>query len=134
MQKWKKYILLLKRALGIPYVNRIIFLLFVYKNVSQKNSFCIYEWKLRWLPSSKDNGPDYLHIYTTLFRSNVPFPSSNRALIWVHFKTVHYFNQPIFSLFSYLKNALHNLVIELCSAPFFSKLLYSYLLNSRTVL
>ena len=44
---------------------------------------------------------------------------STRALIWVHFKTVRYFSQPIFSLFSYLKNALHNLVIELCSAPFF---------------
>ena len=29
------------------------------------------------------------------------FPT--RALIWVHFKTVHYFTQPIFSLFSYLK-------------------------------
>ena len=44
---------------------------------------------------------------------------STQALIWVHFKTVHYFFQPIFSLFSYSKNALHNLVIELCSAPFF---------------
>ena len=30
---------------------------------------------------------------------------STRALIWVHFKTVHYFSQSIFSLFSYLKNA-----------------------------
>ena len=30
---------------------------------------------------------------------------SKRALIWVHFKTMHYFSQPIFSLFSYLKNA-----------------------------
>ena len=29
---------------------------------------------------------------------------STRTLIWVHFKTVHYFSQPIFSLFSYLKN------------------------------
>ena len=28
---------------------------------------------------------------------------STRALIWVNFKTVHYFSQPIFSLFSYLK-------------------------------
>ena len=44
---------------------------------------------------------------------------STRALIWVHFKTVHYFSQPIFGLFSYLKNAQHNLVIELCRAPFF---------------
>ena len=43
---------------------------------------------------------------------------STRALIWVHFKTVHYFYQPIYSLFSYLKNAYHNLVIELCRAPF----------------
>ena len=30
---------------------------------------------------------------------------SAHALILVHFKTVHYFSQPIFSLFSYLKNA-----------------------------
>ena len=29
------------------------------------------------------------------------FPT--RALIWVHFKTVRYFSQPIFSLFSYFK-------------------------------
>ena len=36
-------------------------------------------------------------------------------------KTVRYFSQPISSLFSYLKNALHNLVIELCSAPLFFK-------------
>ena len=36
----KKTILLLKRALGIPYVNRIDFFLFcLYKNVSQKNWF-----------------------------------------------------------------------------------------------
>ena len=36
----KKTILLLKRALGIPYVNRIeVFDFCVYKNVSQKNSF-----------------------------------------------------------------------------------------------
>ena len=46
---------------------------------------------------------------------------STRALIWVHFKTVRYFHQPIFSSFSYLKNALHNLVIELCSALYFLK-------------
>ena len=58
-----------------------------------------------------------------------------RAFISVHFKTVHYFSQPFFSLFSYLKNAQHNLVIGLCLAPFlFSKILYRYLLNSRTVL
>ena len=30
---------------------------------------------------------------------------STRALISVHLKTVRYFYQPIFSLFSYLKNA-----------------------------
>ena len=29
---------------------------------------------------------------------------STRALILVHFKNVHYFSQPSFSLFSYLKN------------------------------
>ena len=33
---------------------------------------------------------------------------STRALILVHFKTVHYFYQPIFSLFSYLK--MHNTI------------------------
>ena len=41
---------------------------------------------------------------------------SIHSLIWVHFKNEHYFSQPIFSLISYLKNALHNLVIELCIA------------------
>ena len=30
---------------------------------------------------------------------------STRALIWVHFKTVRYFSQSIFSSFSYLKDA-----------------------------
>ena len=39
--------------------------------------------------------PDLFQTKTDLF--------STRALIWVHFKTVHYFYQPIFSLFSYLK-------------------------------
>ena len=47
---------------------------------------------------------------------------------------MRYFSQPIFRIFSYLKNALHNLVIELCSALFFSKFFYSYILTSRTVL
>ena len=41
---------------------------------------------------------------------------STRALIWVHFETVHWVSQLIFSLFSHLKNALHNLAVELCSA------------------
>ena len=41
---------------------------------------------------------------------------STHSLIWVHFKTVHYISQPIFSLFSHLKNEVLNLVIELCSA------------------
>ena len=59
---------------------------------------------------------------------------STRAPIWVHFKTVQYFSQPIFRLFSYLKNALPSLVIELCSALFFSKIIYIYILTSRTVL
>ena len=45
------------------------------------------------------------------------FPT--RAFIWVHFKTVHYFYQPIFSLFSYLKNARHNSMTKLCYAFFF---------------
>ena len=44
---------------------------------------------------------------------------STRSLILVHFKTVHYCSQPIFNLFSYLKNAQHNLVIELFRAAFF---------------
>ena len=39
----QKTILLLKRALSIPYVNRIdFFALCVYKNVSQKNGFCVW--------------------------------------------------------------------------------------------
>ena len=59
---------------------------------------------------------------------------STRALISVHFKTVRYFSQPIFRLFSYFKNALHNLVIELCNALIFLKNIYSYILTSRTVL
>ena len=33
---------------------------------------------------------------------------STRALIWVHFKTVRYFSQPIFILFSYKK--MHNTI------------------------
>ena len=41
---------------------------------------------------------------------------STRALILVHFKNVNYFSQLIFSLFSHLNIALHNLVIQLCSA------------------
>ena len=41
-------------------------------------------------------------------------------------QTVRYFSQPIFRLFSYLKNALHNLVIELCSAPNKNKITVIY--------
>ena len=42
LQKSKKTILVLKRALEIPYVNRFDFFAFwVYKNVSQKSVFCI---------------------------------------------------------------------------------------------
>ena len=55
-----------------------------------------------------------------LFQPKTP-TISTRALISVHFKTVRYFSQPIFRLFSYLTNALHNLVIELCSALIFVK-------------
>ena len=40
---------------------------------------------------------DLFHPKTDLF--------STCALIWVHFTTVHYFSQPIFSLFLYLKNS-----------------------------
>ena len=46
---------------------------------------------------------------------------STLALIQMHFKTVHQFSQPIFSLFSHLKNTLHNLVISLCSTLKYSK-------------
>ena len=42
---------------------------------------------------------------------------STRALIWLYFKTMNYFSQQFFLIFIF-KNALHNLVIELCSAPF----------------
>ena len=63
-------------------------------------------------------GGNRRHIIKDLFQPNTDL-FSTRAFIWVHFKTVHYFSQQIFSLFLYLKNALHNLVIELCSAPFF---------------
>ena len=59
---------------------------------------------------------------------------STGALIWVHFKTVRYFSQPIFRLFSYLTNALHNLVIELCIAPVLFQTIYSYIITLRTVL
>ena len=47
--------------------------------------------------SKEKNAVDLFQPKTDLF--------STRALIWVHFKTVHYFSQPIFSLFSYFKNA-----------------------------
>ena len=49
---------------------------------------------------------------------------STHALIRVHFKVVHWFSQPIFSLFLHLNSALHNVVIELCSAL---ELLHKYL-------
>ena len=62
---------------------------------------------------------DLFHPKTELF--------STRALIWVHFKTVHYFSQLIFSLFSYFKNALHNLFIKLCSAPFFKNIVQLFI-------
>ena len=51
----------------------------------------------------------------------------------MHYKVVHYFSQPIFSLFSHLNSAQHNLVIELCCAlkidflkRFYSKLAHSF--------
>ena len=57
----KKTILLLKSALGIPYINKIDFLAFcVYKNVSQKNWF-LYMNENYNLPSSKDNAHVYIH-------------------------------------------------------------------------
>ena len=54
-KKYKKTILLLKRALGIPYVNRIDFLIFVYINVSQKN----------WFLYMNENDDDCHHWKTT---------------------------------------------------------------------
>ena len=65
-------------------------------------------WNILLLIKMSSSALDLFQPKTDLF--------STRALIWVHFKTVRYFSQPIFRLFSYLKNALHNLVIELCSA------------------
>ena len=59
---------------------------------------------------------------------------STLALISVDYKAVHSFSQPIFNLFSHLKNTLYNLVIELCSALKKIKSFYVYFLNSRTVL
>ena len=56
----KKSILFLKRALGIPYVYRIDFLLFVYVKTFRKKYIFVYERKLRRLLSPKDNA----HIYT----------------------------------------------------------------------
>ena len=47
----------------------------------------------------------YVRIHDTdLFQPKTDL-FSTRALIWVHFKTVHYFSQPIFGSFSDLKDA-----------------------------
>ena len=74
----------------------------------------------------------------TIFIYDLSHPQKSsfytRALIWMHFKTVHYFSQQNLSLILYLKNSLHNLVIELCSALNVKKILYSYLSKSRAVL
>ena len=52
MQKCKKTILLLKRALGIPYVNRIDFFIFVYiKTV----------WNKKWFLYMNENYDDWHH-------------------------------------------------------------------------
>ena len=53
---------------------------------------------------------------------------------WSALQNCALFYQPISSLFSHLKNVLHNLVIELCSALNISKTFYGYLLKSRAVL
>ena len=66
------------------------------------------------LPGTEQMGSKFL-IINDLFQPKTSI-FSTRSLIWLHFKTVHYFYQPIFSLISHLKNALHNLVIELCIA------------------
>ena len=59
---------------------------------------------------------------------------STHALISVKFKTVRYFSQSIFSLFSYLK--IHNTIqlLNFVVCYLFSKPFHSYLLTSRTVL
>ena len=90
-QKWAMYRFLIFLPLNLSMSSALSFNFYV---------FAIYDL---WLVPSQDG------------------PFSIRALIWVHFKTVRYFSQPIFSLFSYLKNTLHNLDIEMCSAPLFQK-------------
>ena len=70
----------------------------------------------------------YIIMYSDLFQPKTS-TFSTRALIWAHFKTVRYFYQPIFSSFSYLKNALHHLVVELCSALFFFKNILQLYIN-----
>ena len=88
-----------------------------------------YTQKVYKMLKIKSNGGEMYDLFqpkTDLF--------STRALILVHFKTERYFSQSIFGLFSYFKNALHHLVIELCRALFLFKIFYSYLLTSRTVL
>ena len=64
----------------------------------------------------------YIHIFNYVIVMDLFQPKtdlfSTRARIWVHFKSVHYFSQPIYSLFSYLNNAIHNSMTKLCSAFF----------------
>ena len=43
-------------------------------------------------------------------------PISTRHLIWVNYKVLSKLSQLIFLSFSYLNNARHNVVIELCRA------------------
>ena len=83
----------------------------------EKDTWTLWRWKI----NDKIGGDDVASVEEAEIMSSELFQPktsnfSTRALIWVHFKSVHYFSQPIFSLLSHLKNVLHNLVIELCSA------------------
>ena len=66
-------------------------------------------------PTSLSHSSIFLSFYLDLVQPKTS-TFSTHALVWVHYKVVHKISQPIFSLFSHLNSALHNLVIELCSA------------------
>ena len=72
-----------------------------------KASYCLTLWRWYFLAS------DCTFIHAAMSDLFQPKTStfSTRALIWVHFKTVQYFSQPIFRIFSYLK--IHNTIYSL---------------------
>ena len=59
------------------------------------------------MEETHDNGDKNVEGVVDLFQPKTDL-FSTRALIWVHLKTVRYCSQPIFGLFLYLKNSLHN--------------------------